>query len=457
MYAIVDIETTGGHASANGITDIAIVVYDGNTIIKRFHSLVNPGVPIPYFIQTLTGISNEMVQQAPPFPAIAAQVHEILSANIFVAHNVNFDYSFLKYHLSLAGYDLQCKKLCTVRLGRKIFPGMPSYSLGKLCHSLQIPATNRHRAAGDAEATAELFRMLLTNDLEGHVGSFLSRRTSEQQLPPNLQKADIDSLPKTPGVYYFKDGKGNVIYVGKAVNLKKRVLSHFTGNNSGRQRQEFLKNVHSVGYRTCGTELMALILEAAEIKRLWPANNRAMKRYEPAFGLYAYEDQLGYLRLVIDKKRKNSAPLHSFNTISEGYSLLQKLINQFELCPHLCFISRKGVCMEQTEGAACRGACRGAELSPDYNTRVKEAIGDMKAMLPSFLLVDSGRTEKEMGIIRMNEGKLDGMGYVSGDLDLSDTAALTPFLELYPSNDYIRNIIMDYAAKHPERVRQGLN
>jgi len=452
MYAIVDIETTGGHASANGITDIAIVVYDGDTIIKRFHSLVNPGVPIPYFIQTLTGISNEMVQQAPPFHAIASEVYELLSANIFVAHNVNFDYSFIKYHLSLAGYDLQCKKLCTIRLGRKIFPGMPSYSLGKLCHSLQIPATDRHRAAGDAEATAELFRMLLSNDQEGHVGSFLNRRTSEQQLPPNLRRADIDSLPNTPGVYYFKDGKGSVIYVGKAVNLKKRVRSHFTGNKFGRQRQEFLRNIFSVSYRACGTELMALILEAAEIKRLWPANNRAMKRYEPAFGLYSYEDQMGYVRLVIDKKRKNSAPLYSFNTISEGYSLLQKLIHQFELCPHLCFVSRKGMCSELVDGTVCRGACRGAEPSSDYNMRARGAITEMKAMLPSFLLIDNGRTQEEKGIIRMNAGRLDGMGYVSGDMDLSDAAAVAPFLELYPSNDYIRNIIMDYASKHPERV-----
>lgn len=457
MYAIVDIETTGGHASANGITDIAIVVYDGNTIVKRFHSLVNPGVPIPYFIQTLTGISNEMVQQAPYFHTIAAEVHEILSSKIFVAHNVNFDYSFLKYHLSRAGYDLQCKKLCTIRLGRKIFPGMPSYSLGKLCHSLQIPATDRHRAAGDAEATAELFRRLLMNDRDGHIGSFLNKRTSEQQLPPNLLKSDIDSLPNSPGVYYFKDSKGKVIYVGKALNLKKRVSSHFTGNNSGRQRQEFLKHIHSVGYRVCGTELMALILEAAEIKRLWPANNLAMKRYEPAFGLYAYEDQLGYTRLVIDKKRRNSAPLYSFNRVSEGYSLLQKLIHQFELCPHLCFISRKGMCTEEAGAMLCRGACRGVELPADYNTRVQEAIAEMKALLPSFLLVDNGRTQDEKGIIRMNAGRFDGMGYISGDIDLSDAAALSPFLELYPSNDYIRNIIMDYASKHPERVRQGLN
>lgn len=457
MYAIVDIETTGGHASANGITDIAIVVYDGTSITRRFHSLVNPGVPIPYFIQSLTGISNEMVEQAPSFGEIAKEVHEILSSNIFVAHNVNFDYSFLKYHLTRAGYDLQCKKLCTVRLGRKIFPGLPSYSLGKLCHSLQIPATNRHRAAGDAEATAVLFGMLLNNDSEGHIKNLLNSRTIEQQLPPNLNREDVERLPKVPGVYYFHDSKGKVIYVGKAVNLKKRVLSHFTGNKFGRQRQEFLKHIHSVTYRVCGTELMALILEAAEIKRLWPANNKAMKRYEPAFGLYAYEDQLGYTRLALDKKRKGSLPLYSFNSISEGYRLLQKLIHQFELCPHLCFVSRRGTCIDDEGSGLCHGACKGVECASDYNRRVHEAMAGIKALLPSFLLVDGGRTQEERSVIRMNAGRLDGMGYVSGDMNLSDGEALRPFLELYPSNDYIRNIIMDYAAKHPERVMQGLN
>lgn len=456
MYAIVDIETTGGHASANGITDIAIIVHDGNTIIKKFQTLVNPGVPIPYFIQSLTGISNEMVKNAPSFAQIAKEVADTIGSNIFVAHNVNFDYSFLKHHLSASGYELQCSKLCTIRLGRKIFPGMPSYSLGKLCTALNISFQDRHRALGDAEATAILFSMLLKNDREGHIDKFLNRKSSEQQLPPNLLKSDIDRLPKGPGVYYFHNQKGKVIYVGKAINLKKRVSSHFSGHNPGKQRQDFLKGVFSVSYRSCGTELMAFILEAAEIKRLWPENNRAMKRFEAAFGLFTYEDQRGYIRLVMDKKKKNSFPLYSFNSVSEGFSLLHSLIKKFELCPRLCMIQKgAGCCSTGDIENNCRGACTGTELPGPYNERVKEAVKNLKSALPSFLLIDSGRNEEERSVIMMEEGRLRGMGYISKDMSPSDPESLKPFLELYPSNDYIRNIILGYASKFPERVSPG--
>ena len=138
MYAIVDIETTGGHASANGITEVAICIHDGKKITQRFSTLVNPRMDIPVYIRALTGISNEMVQDAPPFEDVAADIYHLLHGKIFVAHNVNFDYSFIRHHLSAAGYDLQCNKLCTVRLGRKILPGLPSYSLGKLCRPPEL-------------------------------------------------------------------------------------------------------------------------------------------------------------------------------------------------------------------------------------------------------------------------------------------------------------------------------
>ncbi|EOR94823.1 DNA polymerase III epsilon subunit [Arcticibacter svalbardensis MN12-7] len=456
MYAIVDIETTGGHASANGITDIAILIHDGICITKRFQSLVNPGVSIPYFIQSLTGINDEMVKDAPSFNEIAGEVFRLLSSAVFVAHNVNFDYSFIKHHLAASGYELNCKKLCTIRLGRRIFPGLPSYSLGKLCTSLKIPNLNRHRAAGDAEATAVLFSLLLKNDLNGHIDQFINKKTSEQQLPPHLQKSDIDRLPKHPGVYYFHDQRGKVIYVGKAINIKKRVCSHFSGNNAGKQRQEFLKNVCSISHRVCGTELMAFILEAVEIKRLWPANNRSMKRFEAAYGLYTYEDQKGLIRLVIDKKRKNSTPLHSFNTISEGYSLLHTLIEKFELCPRLCFVQKTGqVCEVHSSDSVCHGACCGKEDAGVYNIRVNDAVSDLKTILPSFLLIGNGRTDEEKSIIMMEKGNLHGMGYVSNKMDSSSFATIKPYLELYPSNDYIRNIIMKHASKYPERVSAG--
>ncbi len=157
MYAIVDIETTGGHASAFGITEIAVFIHDGSRIIKHFETLINPQQNIPSYITALTGINNAMVASAPVFEEIAPTLFDILKDQIFVAHNVNFDYSFIHHHLKVAGYELNVKKLCTVRLGRKVFPGLPSYSLGKLCRTLDLPIENRHRAGGDAQATVLLF------------------------------------------------------------------------------------------------------------------------------------------------------------------------------------------------------------------------------------------------------------------------------------------------------------
>ena len=168
-------------------------------------------------------------------------IFEKLNGRVFVAHNVNFDYSFLKHHLALHGFDLVCQKLCTVRLTRKVFPALPSYSLGNLCRHFNIQIANRHRAGGDATATASLFSHILRNNGIDHIVQFLKRGSREQSLPPNLPKEQIEQLPYTPGVYYFHDQKGKIIYVGKARNIRYRVCSHFSHNGASRQRQEFLR------------------------------------------------------------------------------------------------------------------------------------------------------------------------------------------------------------------------
>jgi len=308
-YAVVDIETTGGYPSGNGITEISIHIMDGNTVVETWESLINPEQFIPSYIEALTGINNEMVAEAPTFSEVAAHIYELLHDKIFIAHNVNFDYAFIRHHLSLSGHTLNCKKLCTVRLSRKLFPGLSSYSLGKLCKSLDMNLENRHRAGGDAAATAILFAKLLDADVESHISRSLEKASKEQVLPPHLSRNYIDRLPSQPGVYYFRDQKGKIIYIGKAKNLKKRVCSHFSGNSSSKQRQEFLKNIHNIDYDICGTELMALILEATQIQKFWPENNRALKRFEQKYALYEYVDQNGYIRLGIQIQKAMSITL----------------------------------------------------------------------------------------------------------------------------------------------------
>lgn len=446
MYAIVDIETTGGYASGNDVTEVAILVYDGNSIIRRFESLVRPTAPIPHYIQVLTGITHEMVAGAPTFAELAEEIFELLNGKVFIAHNVNFDYSFLKHHLGLAGYELNTKKLCTVRLARKVFPGLPSYSLGNLCRSLEIPLEHRHRAGGDAEATVRLFTRLLENGGLSHIEKFLKKTSKEQCLPIHLDREQIQKLPFGPGVYYFHNEKGKVIYVGKAKNLKYRVSSHFTHNGPGKQRQEFLRNIYNISYQECGSELMALILESIEIRRLWPEYNRSQKQVVSSFAIYSYTDQSGYTRLIIEKQKKHLQPLYTFNVITEGHRVLRQLVDRFNLCSRLCFLSE----VSCAEGGRSCPACDLKEIPEEYNSRVEEALEYLRNALPSFAVVDpvSGG---EQGCILMEKGRFYGMGNLPADVSVHSMEDLKTYLVKYPENDYIRGLVYQYVHQKPEK------
>ncbi len=453
MYAITDIETTGGYASANGITEICIHVFDGEKVTRVFNSLVNPRQFIPTYIQAMTGITNEMVQSAPYFEDIAEEVHSILSGNIFVAHNVNFDHSFIKAHLEHCGYTLQVKKLCTVRLSRKIMPGFPSYGLGKLCHSLGIVINDRHRAGGDTAATVEVFRLLLEKDTDNFIAKSLAKNSKEQVLPPNVPKEHFTELPYTPGVYYFHNEKGKIIYVGKAKNLRYRVNSHFSTNSASRQRQNFLRNTYAITYQPCATELMAHILESTEIKKLWPIFNSSQKKPEQLFGIFVYEDQKGYYRLAIDKNKQQLQPIYSFHYLADGQSFLRQLIRDFNLCPRLCFLQKGDAVCDSTGENACKGACRGDEPVTQYNKRVDEAINSIEQEKPSYAIVERGLGAADQSCILVWKGKFYGMGYLPDDVNIHEPESLKDYVTPYKENLFIRNLVNGYAAKYPDKVR----
>lgn len=454
LYAVVDIETTGSYAAGNGITEIAIVIHDGMKTLHVYETLINPQREIPYFIQRLTGINHQMVAHAPTFAEVAGQVFELLRDKVFVAHNVNFDYSFLKYHLQEEGYELNTKKLCTVRLARKIIPGYKSYSLGKLCHQVGIELTNHHRAGGDATATAELLRILLDKDYEDVIGGMLKGRNREQYLPPNVPVEQIDNLPPVPGVYYFYDNRGKIIYVGKAINLSKRIKSHFSNNKTNKQKQDFMREIYRISYTECATDLMAHILESAEIRRLWPSHNRSQRGYLPRFGLFVYEDRNGYKRLGIEKHKLYFKPVHTFNTIIEGHNRIRELLQEYGLCARLCNLARTNDCTESIYAEHCGGACNGGEAIEEYNIKVDRAIASLQQELPSFVLLDKGISEEEKSCIMVKQGSFFGMGYIPGGELPGDMKQLEQKLEPYQDNDYIRNLVFKHAADFPEKCFQ---
>ncbi|MCH8330782.1 MAG: GIY-YIG nuclease family protein, partial [Bacteroidetes bacterium] len=369
MYAIIDIETTGGSSTANKIIEIAIYVYDGNKITDSFHSLINPEKNIPENIFRLTGINNEMVADAPRFYEIAKEIVEFTEGKIFIAHNVSFDYGFIRSEFKSLGFDYRRKRLCTVRLSRRIFPNLRSYSLGNLCNSLGINIKNRHRADGDAEATVKLFQLLQKNDDGEHIEEMLNGRSREATLPPHLPKERFELIPEDTGIYYFHDEHNKVIYVGKAKNIRSRILSHFTQVSSKSQKMK--NNIHDISWEITGNEFVAFLLESSEIKRYWPLFNAAQKRVNDNYGVAVFTNKAGYLQLMFDRINKlKSEPVITFRRINDGVNYLTKVIEEFKLCGKLGGVQTGPYSCWNYQIKKCSGACVGEEAPEVYNRKV---------------------------------------------------------------------------------------
>src|SRR5699024_10756608 len=220
MYAILDLESTGGKYNAEGITEVAIYKFDGHQVIDQFSSLINPERKIQAFVVGLTGINNDMLRHAPKFYEVAKRIVEITEGCTIVAHNAKFDYRLLRTEFSRLGYDFERKTLCTIELSKKLILNMASYSLGKLVKDLGIPITHRHRAIGDAQATVKLFKLLLNKDSEKHIISDNVRHRPKSSNGKAFRTI-LEGLPTETGVYYIHDQKGAIIYIGKSLNIRK--------------------------------------------------------------------------------------------------------------------------------------------------------------------------------------------------------------------------------------------
>jgi DNA polymerase-3 subunit epsilon len=444
MYAIVDIETTGGYAENHRITEVAIYHHDGIQVTEVFHTLINPGRNIPYYITGLTGITTEMVLDSPGFEEIAAEILKRLEGKIFVAHNAHFDYSFLKKEFEQVGINWQSKKLCTVRLSRKIIPGLRSYSLGSLADSLGIEITNRHRAGGDAAATAKIFDQLLRRDHDGYIVKVLKRNSGETILPPNLPKEEFDRLPAMPGVYYFQNANGHVIYVGKAINIKKRIAGHFTGDAREWSRSKIRNEIHHIRYELTGNELIALILESQEIRRLWPKYNQAQKFRVEEWGIFDYEDRNGYLRFSVNVVTKGSRPLIRFSSKGEAWNFLWEKVRDHELCPKLSGLQiSKGLCFDYQSGG-CHGACMGIESVLIYNRRVEQAIRAFSDEGETVAIIGKGRSKDEQSLVLVEKGAYVGFGFFDRDASISDFESARNYVRPSVETRTVQNLINSY-------------
>lgn len=444
MYAIVDIETTGGYADNHRITEIAIYHHDGMNVTDRYHTLINPGRNIPYYITGLTGITHEMVRKAPTFPEVADEIFNRLNGKIFVAHNAHFDYSFLKKEFEQASIQWQSKKLCTVRLSRKIIPGLRSYSLGSLAESLGIKVQNRHRAGGDVAATATIFSLLLQRDKDNYVAKALKRNSGETILPPNLPKDEFDKLPAKAGVYYFHNARGQVIYVGKAANIKKRIAGHFTGEAREWSRSRIRNEIHRISYELTGNELIALILESQEIRRLWPKYNQAQKQRIDEWGIFEYEDRNGYIRFSVNVVARGTRPLIRFSSKGDAWNFLWEKVRTFELCPKLSGLQlSKGLCFNYQTNE-CHGACMEVESPKKYNKRALNAIYSFSEKGNSLAIIGRGRNAHEQSLVLVEKGSYLGYGFIDGQEGISDFESARNFITPGIETPTVQNLINSY-------------
>jgi len=446
LYSVVDIETTGNGYKGQKITEISVFLFDGEKIIDEFTSLVNPEQAIPYFITNLTGITEAMVRTAPKFYEIAKKVAEITKDAIFVAHNVNFDYNIIRDEFKSLGFDFKRKKLCTVRLSRKIIPGLSSYSLGNICTAEGIEIAARHRAKGDAEATVELFRRLLKRDDNFTINSFLNAKSREATLPPLLDKQVVDKLPERHGVYYFKNEQKEVIYVGKANNIKQRVISHFYDKK--KKEITMCLETADISYIETGSELIALLHESSEIKHLYPKFNRAKRKAGEAVGLFSYEDQRGVVHLAFNRLKLTPNPLMKFYSMAACRGMLEKVCEVFELCPKYCHLQTNVNACFHYQLQQCKGICTGKEVVESYNKRVYEAIKSLGLQTENLVIKESGRNNKEIGFALILKGIYQGFGYVDKNLDMKEPNDYLLYVKPQKDTRDVQRILKSYLAKN---------
>jgi len=444
MYAIIDIETTGLSLAGEKITEIAIIIHDGKKVVGEFESLVNPEKKIPYRITQMTGITNQMVVDAPRFYEIAKRVVELTEDKVVVGHNVNFDYGFLRHEFKSLGYDFKRKTMDTVRLSRKLIPGRKSYGLGKLCKDLGINNHARHRASGDALATTHLFEMLLEID-----DNLENIKTNGVQS--SRSKSLVENLPKKPGVYYFYNGDGELIYVGKSINIHDRVLSHLN-NNLHKRALEMKDAIASVDFTLTGNELVALLLESAEIKKHQPFYNRQQRRTFFNYGLYSFTDDDGYINLKITRIVNKLTPLYTYSSLQEGRNHLFNLVEKFQLCQKLCGLyDTKGACFHH-QIHQCNGACLKEESPEDYNLRVNEALENYHFDEQNLIIIEQGREEGEKAVVKIEHGKYLGFGFVDEQLINGNLSGLHECIQHQADNREVRQIINSHLKRNSDEA-----
>lgn len=408
MYAVLDIETTGGKFDEEGITEIALYRFDGFEVIDQFSSLVNPEREIQPFVQKLTGIKSSMLSNAPRFFEVAKRIIELTDDCILVAHNAEFDYRILRTEFRRLGYTYNRKTLCTVQLAQLLLPTQESFKLGKLVRSLGIPMSDRHRAQGDALATLKLFQLLLEKDGQKKIITEQVKSLHKKDLSQAHYKL-IDGLPTETGVYYIYGKNQKIIYIGKSKNIRKRVSSHLNGKST--KSQKIRQQISRVAFEKTGCEFIALLKEQNEIKVNQPPLNYAFKFRMFPFGIRIEKDSKGYDRLVLEQVRHRHVYIKLFRNKKAATGQLFYWMEHFRLCQNKTSLENNRLQCSQIDLEKCDGACHELETASSYNQKITNLLRDIQLPIGDFIVTSKGREHGEYSFVFIKNGQFKGYGY----------------------------------------------
>lgn len=445
MFAIVDIETCGAKFEyrRGHVIEICILIHDGLSVVEKFSTLINPECYIHPTFTRISGITNEMVEGAPTFAQVAKKIWDMTENRIFVAHNVGFDYGFIKEEFNSFGAKFKRDTLCTVRLSRKLLPGKKSYSLGNLCEALGIENEARHRAEGDAVATAKLFDVLM--QIKSDHPEFRTKGLDELMVRriDKIKKYILNKLPEECGVYYFLDQDQQIIYIGKSLNAYKRALGHF--NTKEEKGRKMLHELYNVDFVPAGSELIALLMETEEIKKHKPKFNRQRKAHSFTHSIDWFEDENQIINFKIVEYAEAKAPLMSFTTYFSAREKLEEIMDEHTLCLQFCGLTEEGsVCFDH-QIKKCNGICAGKEATVLYNARAREVLEQYLYTHSSFVIIDKGRSPGEKSVILIENNHVAGYGYFDKSAEIHSPQDFVGFVKRYTfypdANDLVRGFL----------------
>lgn len=378
--AILDCETTGGKATRDRMTELAIILVDDGIITERWQSLINPETSVPPWITKITGINTAMVRNQPTFRELWPEIQQKLKDRVIVAHNARFDYGFIKNEVKRCGDSFSAKTLCSVKLSRQLYPMHKRHSLDAIIKRLGVSVEHRHRAMDDTQVIVQLFTMMSLDFDTDTITAACDRLLKRPSLPSHLDEEQIKPIPDSPGVYYFYNENHRLLYVGKSINLKTRVLSHFYQDHETSVDHHLSHQLHHIEFDETPSDFGAQILESQQVKKLKPSLNRRLKKVTRLYQ-YVLQEEQGYLSIKVqtakDKHDNNTFGL--FRSRRQATKRLEKLVDEYFLCHRLGGLekSKSGSCFAH-QLKKCMGACCGKEPSASYNLRVEKAMHNLK-------------------------------------------------------------------------------